>query len=75
MKAILEFDLSDIDERATHLRAIKADKAYAALWHITQLLREKRKYHADEPIDIEKLENDVWMLINDEGINLDEEYR
>lgn len=56
MKAILEFDLSDIDEKLEHIRAIKGTDAYIALHHITNLLRTYRKY--ERYIQ----EDDSWTL-------------
>lgn len=56
MKAMLEFDLSDIDEKLEHIRATKGTDAYIALHHITDLLRTYRKYEQDIR------EGDSWAL-------------
>lgn len=83
MKAILEFDLSDADERDAHLRAIKAPDAYAALWDIAQeVFRPARKHGYSDPDlnkllksdDVEEaislLEKRFYQILEDKGIDL-----
>ena len=44
MKAILEFDLDDFEDRNSHKRAITATDAYIALHKIDDKLRDYVKY-------------------------------
>jgi len=43
MKAKLEFDLNDPDDRASHVRAVMADKAFFAIHDYTNFLRNHAK--------------------------------
>jgi hypothetical protein len=70
MKAILEFNLDDKDERMAHLRAIKSTSMAVALWDIDQLLRNKTKNEDNEII--ENLREEIVDILNDCNINLDE---
>ena len=47
MKAILEFDLDDFEDRNSHKRAINATNAYLALYKIDDMLRRIVKYDED----------------------------
>lgn len=44
MKARLEFDLDDPDERMKHLQCVSSHKAFHALNEITEMLRRRYKY-------------------------------
>jgi len=44
MKAILEFDLNDIDDKRAHEQAISGASAHLCLWEIDQFLRSELKY-------------------------------
>ena len=44
MKAILEFDLNEPEEREAHKRAAKVDDLYVAIYQFDQMLRSKIKY-------------------------------
>ena len=43
MKAILEFDLNDPDDRASHVRAVIADKAFCAIHDYINFLHKQAK--------------------------------
>ena len=66
MKAILEFDLNDYDERMAHLRAVKSTDMAIVLFEIQHNLF--RGIEENNTSIIEKI-ND---LIHEHGINLDE---
>jgi len=66
MKAILEFDLNDHDERMAHLRAVKSTSMAIVLFEIQHNLF--RGIEENNTSIIEKI-ND---LIHEHGINLDE---
>lgn len=44
MKAILEFNLNEPDDRESHKRAVKVDSLYAAIEDFDQYLRSQIKY-------------------------------
>ncbi len=82
MKATLEFNLDEIDEKDSHLRAVKADKAYNSLSEIGRFLRTLRKYgvpvHMQNKTQeelIEYIEEEFHKTVVNCGINLDEEWR
>jgi len=75
MKGILEFNLDDSDEKLSHVRAVKADNAYRALYEITMELRKLRKYGEKEEVNIEELEEKIHEIIGECGVSLDEEYK
>jgi len=47
MKAILEFDLNDQDERMAHMAAVKASDMAMFLWHLRFNLRKNVYQEAD----------------------------
>ncbi len=55
MKAILEFNLSDPDEREAHLRAVKVNDAYCALWEIAQDVFRPARKHGYPDLDLNEL--------------------
>lgn len=76
-KAILEFNLDDKYEKEAHMRAVKADKAYGAIYDILEMFRTIRKYSSESEQYIEtscQLEEKVRSIINESGIDLSEEY-
>ena len=44
MKAILEFDLSNYEDKYQHRRAVNATEAYLAIYEILELLRRCVRY-------------------------------
>lgn len=45
MKAILEFDLNDVDDSIGHKRAILANEMISVIWSMDQYLRTQLKYN------------------------------
>ena len=77
MKAILEFNLDEQDDRAAHLRAVKALSMAVALWDMDEYLRRETKYASDlMPIEVyknlEEVRDRFREIMSDNGINLDE---
>ena len=75
MKAILEFNLDDGDDRQAHLRAIKALDMSIALWDMDQYLRGLIKYGELDDITYKALQDTrdkLREIMDDRGINLDE---
>jgi hypothetical protein len=78
MKANLEFNLNEIDERDAHIRAVKADNAYRALYEISELFRRYRKYGRDPQTQEEliySLETEIADIIISNTIILQDEYK
>jgi hypothetical protein len=65
MKAILEFDLDNFEERLEHKRAISATDAYLALNEIQQYLRSIRKYS-----ELEEKQREFFNTIDDKILDI-----
>jgi hypothetical protein len=72
MKATLEFDLDKPEEAEAHIRAVKATKAYLALYDIVNMLHSFSEREEIE-VNFETLKNMVYEVIDDNEIHLDEE--
>jgi hypothetical protein len=60
MKAILEFDLNDPDDIASHVRAVMADKAFCAIHDYTNFLRNYAKG------DLPDEQHEILVILADE---------
>ena len=47
-KAILKFDLTDMDDKMSHMRAVKSFDMMLTLWDLDQELRSLTKYAPDD---------------------------
>ena len=47
-KAILKFDLTDMDDKMSHMRAVKSIDMMLTLWDLDQELRSLTKYAPDD---------------------------
>jgi len=47
-KAILKFDLTDMDDKMSHMRAVKSLDMMLTLWDLDQELRSLTKYAPDD---------------------------
>ena len=79
MKAILEFNLDDHDDRLAHMRCVKALDMSLALWEIKYNLKRKlENSFLDEEKDdmyfkaLDTIFDKICDEINDRGINLDD---
>ena len=79
MKATLEFDLNDQDERMAHMAAIKSSDMAQLLWHIRFNLRSNIYHEVDNMNDGKDYEPGVELalahlneLIDHYNINVDE---
>ena len=77
MKAILEFDINDRDDRVAHLRAIKSLDMASVLWDVDQYLRSQTKYAPDsmspEAYDaFLEARDKLHEIMGDHSIDLDE---
>lgn len=79
MKAILEFDLNNIesDDRIEFQHAIDGPKMHNVLWEMDQWLRKQYKYMPDNEYSEDKYNayyaarEYLLKLLNEEGIKLD----
>jgi hypothetical protein len=76
MKAILEFDLLDPEDRIEHQRMLKSTDLQVALWDISQVLRSKVKYAPDDmSVDTyrayEEIQEMFYDIINQHKIDLE----
>jgi hypothetical protein len=77
MKAILEFDLSNIEDKYQHLRCAKVDGVLGCIWDIQQL---KRKYEGmldgDPQLAFEDCIDSIWFdiasMLEKYNVNLEE---
>jgi len=69
-KAILEYNLNEPDDVKAHIRAVKSLDMAIALWEINQFLRNEAKYKDNEIAD--KLREEIYGIMNDHNIDLDE---
>ena len=79
MKAKLEYDLNDFDDKMAHLRAVKSLDMASALFEITQNLRKKviRRFEDDEKEydefdGIQEVFDRIHEILEDNNINIDE---
>ena len=76
MKATIEFDLHDPEDKREHQRMLKSMDMHLALWNISQELRSKVKYASDS---MSKDEYEAWeqaqemfyRIINEYTIDLE----
>lgn len=76
MKAILEFDLLDPEDRIEHQRMLKSTDMQVALWDISQRLRSKIKYAPDDMSEdtykvYEEIQDVFYEIINKYNIDLE----
>jgi hypothetical protein len=73
MKAILEFDLNDPDDRASHVRAVMADKALFAIHDYNEFLYKHSKADlTDEQYEtLSVLANKFHECLTNRSIDID----
>jgi hypothetical protein len=78
MKAKLEFDLNDPDDRMAHLRAVKSLDMASALFEITRLKKQvERRFDEDttecDSFDvIQDVFDRIYEVLGDNNIDVDE---
>ena len=79
MKAILEFDLNEFDDRAAHLRCVKATDMACALFEIANNLKKRAEHYCDNPNSevsnydlIEYVFSEIREELESNNINIDE---
>jgi hypothetical protein len=74
MKAILEFDLNEPDDKEAHLRATMSLNLALAIWDMQQEFRGRLKHGqlSDEEYEVtKKLSDRFYQILNENGIDLD----
>ena len=59
MKATLEFNLDDFDDKMAHLRCVKSLGLALTIWDIKREIRDKLKYN-----DNSESQNEIYESIN-----------
>jgi hypothetical protein len=79
MKATLEFDMDDIDDRVSHMRAVKSLDMAAVLFEIQHNLRKKCSRILDDMDDnldkhdsLNVIFTEIFKIIEEHNINTDE---
>ena len=75
MKATLEFDLDEGQDKTAHLRCVKAVKMAVALWDMDQYLRGLIKYGELDDATYKTLEetrDKLREIMSENSIDLDE---
>jgi len=75
MKATLEFNLEDPDERIEHLRCLKALDMALFIWDLNKLhtnSQDNPNLNEDTVIMVDALFDKIYYLMDEHGINLDE---
>jgi hypothetical protein len=76
MKAILEFNLDDADDKMSHLRCVKATEMMVTLWEMDQHLRSITKYASDSTSqetydELVKVREMLHEIMGDNGISFE----
>ena len=77
MKATLDFDLNDPDDRMDHERCVKAEDMAIVIWEFAHNSKKTLEYEMDKnpnftPYDaIDAVFAHFWELLNDQNINID----
>jgi hypothetical protein len=79
MKATLEFDLDDLDDRMAHLRCVKSTDMAIVLWQIVTNLEKSVQYEVEgfeadsDPSDgVYAAFRRIRELMDEKGINVDD---
>ena len=76
MKAILEFNLDDSEDKMSHLRCVKSTEMMVTLWEMDQHLRSITKYATDSTSqetydELVKVREMLHEIMNDNGISFE----
>ena len=74
MKATLEFDCTDGEERQEHLQCVKASDMASFIWELKYNFWRRWK-HNDEDLNVDALRGEIQLLLDDHDINPDELYK
>lgn len=78
MKAKLEFDLNDPDDRMSHLRAVKSLDMASALFEITRLKKQVERRFESETTECDSFDaiqdvfDRIYQVLSDNNIDIDE---
>jgi len=76
MKAVLEFNLDDPEDKMSHLRCVKATEMMITLWEMDQHLRSITKYASDSTSqetydELVKVREMLREIMGDNGITFE----
>jgi len=69
MKATLEFDLDNPDDKLAHIRAVNADNVFTTLWDFDQWMRGEIKHNNKE--HLQEARDRLLEIMDDNGITFD----
>jgi len=69
MKAKLTFDLSDPEDKDSHLRCVMSGNLCSSLWDFDQWLRDEIKY---KDKDYQDIRDKLYAIMHENNINIDE---
>jgi len=81
MKAIFEFDLTNIDDQVAHMRAVQSLDMALAIWELThntkksieqqidRALEEDKNFKPHDALDV--VYDRIYKILNEHGINID----
>jgi cytidylate kinase len=72
MKATLEFNLDDPDDRRAHMRCVKATDMAISLWEITRIRRKMEKEDNEALYNVDYMNARIYDVLENNQINLDE---
>ena len=71
MKAILEFDLDNPEDRKEHMRCMKSSDMASFIWELKHNFWRKWK-HDDSDFNLDNYKDALWDLLQDYIVNIDE---
>jgi hypothetical protein len=71
MKAILEFDLDNPEDRKEHMRCMKSSDMASFIWELKHNFWRKWK-HDDSDFNLDNYKDALWDLLQDYNVNIDE---
>ena len=72
MKAVLKYDLNEIDDRIEHLRCIKATDMALVLWEFSYNTRKELDFDKEADYVLDAVYKKFYELLEDHNINIDE---
>jgi CRISPR/Cas system CSM-associated protein Csm5 (group 7 of RAMP superfamily) len=79
MKAILEFNLDEPEDRSDHLRAVKSLNIVSVIWEFDMYLRSQLKYNDENLTNeayeaLDKAREKLYEIMSSQHVSMDELY-
>ena len=69
MKATLNFDLSDAEQRYKHFLCVKAQDMAILIRQLDQWLRNEKKYENKRSLKVDDVRKKIYDLLEEKGMN------